>query len=227
MNDDISMNNFFRKNKVENKHEIVSSKKYDDYYDVSKTITTAGAIDPHDFDSSVYNRERIFEDKGRLAERLLVSNDGNDTLFIVASHGGTISISQEVPLYPGEIKVYYNIYELRLRSPTAGNSYRVMEYELYIDSINFPILLISGLKSDIAVASSQITTTSTLINKVVTIKVRSLGTGSYIAFGNSTSQNFRLLSVGSSIDIDWIDDLSKIYVSTDVGNTGAIEWIGG
>lgn len=114
----------------------ISTKKYRNYYDVSNTISTAGASNPNDFDSPVYNRERIFVDEERYAEKLLVSNDGTDTLFVVVSHSSELSMSQEVPLYPGEVKIYYNVYEVRLRSPTEGNAYRVMEYELYQNGIS-------------------------------------------------------------------------------------------
>jgi len=57
--------------------------------------------------------------------------------------------------------------------------------------------------------------------------VRSLGSGTYIAIGDSSSQPFRLNFVGDSLDIDFIDDLSKVYVITDSGSTGELEWIGG
>ncbi len=110
--------------------DVVVSKIYDDYYDISNTITTAGATNPNDFDSPSYNRETIAIDKGRIAERILVKNDGTDTLFLVISHTGGLSFSAEVPLYVGESKIYYNVHEIRLRSPTQGNAYRVMEYEL-------------------------------------------------------------------------------------------------
>ncbi len=116
--------------------DVVASKIYDDYYDISNTITTAGATDPNDFDSNVYNRETIAIDKGRIAERILVKNDGDDTIFLVISHSGGLSFSAEVPLYTGESKIYYNVHEIRLRSPTQGNSYRVMEYELNPTSIS-------------------------------------------------------------------------------------------
>src|SRR3989304_5066965 len=64
----------------------VSSKVYGDYYDISDTITNATASDPNDFDSSSYDRERIFEIIGRNAEKLLVKNDGNDIIYVVTSH---------------------------------------------------------------------------------------------------------------------------------------------
>lgn len=95
------------------------------------------------------------------------------------------------------------------------------------DSIGLPNAIIVGTKTNISTTASQITTTSTLINKVVTIKVRSLGTGTYIAIGTSSLQPFRLTSVSDSTDIDFIDNLDKIYIITDIGSTGEIEFIGG
>ncbi len=95
------------------------------------------------------------------------------------------------------------------------------------DSIGLPNTLVVGSKTDISTTSAQITTTSTPINKVVTIKVRSLGTGTYIAIGNSSSQPYRLTAVGMSHDIDTIDNLNKVYIITDAGSTSSIEWFGG
>lgn len=103
-------------------------RRYANYYDVSDTINTASASDPNDFDSSVYNTERIFESLERYADIIYVANDGTDNLYIIVSHGGRTRFSTEAPIYPGEIKCYFNVYEIRLRSPTVGLAYRVTEY---------------------------------------------------------------------------------------------------
>ncbi len=95
------------------------------------------------------------------------------------------------------------------------------------DSIGMPNTIIKGSKTDISTTATQITTTSTPINKAVTIKVRSLGTGTYIAIGDSSSQPYRLTAVGMSHDIDTIDNLNKVYILTDAGTTSSIEWFGG
>lgn len=108
----------------------VSVQKYRNYYDVSNTITTAQATNPNDEDNANYNQEQIFAVLERNAERITVSNDGSGTLFVIASHQGGQSFSRERPIYPGENKTYFNIYELRLRSPTAGLAYRVTEYPI-------------------------------------------------------------------------------------------------
>lgn len=104
--------------------------KYSNYYDVFHTIETAGPTDPNDFDSPVYNSERIFESLQRYAEYIEVANDGTDNLFVIVSHGGRTNFSQETPIFPGETKIYYNVYELRLRSPIQGLPYRVTEYDI-------------------------------------------------------------------------------------------------
>jgi hypothetical protein len=108
----------------------IKVRRYANYYDVSSTITTAGASNPNDFDSAVYNIEKVFEDLERYAEIMYVANDGSDTLYVIVSHGGRTRFSQEAPIYPGEIKFYYNVYEIRLRSPTAGLPYRATEYRI-------------------------------------------------------------------------------------------------
>jgi len=117
--------------KDELKDTPISISKHMDYYDVANTITVAAANDPNDFDSTVYNREDIYLTKGRYSEKIIVKNDGFITLFVIIAHGtSTTSFSKEVPIYSGEIKTYYNVYSLRLRSSVAGHPYRVMEYDL-------------------------------------------------------------------------------------------------
>ena len=106
----------------------VDTKRYRNYYDVADTITTAQTTDPHDEDNANYDQERVFEALERNAEKITVSNDGSDTLFVIASHEGGQNFSRERPIYPGENKTFFNIYELRLRSPTQGLAYRATEY---------------------------------------------------------------------------------------------------
>lgn len=111
--------------------KIIVTQKHVDYYDVASTITTASTSNPNDPDSPVYNKEEIYKKKGRYSERLIVKNDGFIPLYVIVAHAtSTTTFSREVPIYSGEIKTYYNIYEIRLRSSVAGSSYRVMEYDL-------------------------------------------------------------------------------------------------
>lgn len=90
-----------------------------------------------------------------------------------------------------------------------------------------PTKIICGFKDDIDTSAQRITSKPTPILKSVTIVCRSLGTGTYIAFGDENEQPFRLTGVNQSLDCDWLDDLSKLIVITDSGNTGYLQWIGG
>lgn len=122
----------------------ISTSKHLDYYDVASTIKVAGLTDPDDFDSPVYNKEEIFKIKGRYSERITIKNDGFVPLYVIVAHGTSrTSFSKEVPIYSGEIKTYYNVYEFRLRSSIAGHEYRVMEYDLQfsIEKSTLPITL--------------------------------------------------------------------------------------
>lgn len=103
---------------------------YTNYYDVSDTITNATATAPSDADSVAYDRERVFEILGRSADIIHIINDGTDSIFVRISHMSTMTFSGETVIYPGDQKDYYNVYELRLRSPTAGTAYRASEYPI-------------------------------------------------------------------------------------------------
>lgn len=113
----------------------IKTAKYRNYYDVDNTITTAQTSDPNDPDHPNYDRERVFVALERNAERVAVINDnpiGGATLFIIISHDGEAHWTRERPIYPQETKIYYNVYELRLRSPVASSPYRVTEYQILI-----------------------------------------------------------------------------------------------
>lgn len=90
-----------------------------------------------------------------------------------------------------------------------------------------PRRVITGYKDNISTAGVRLVEKPTPIHRVVTVKVRDLGTGNYIAFGDEIEQPFRLNATGESLDIDWIDDLHKVVVVTDIGTTGVVEFIGG
>lgn len=105
-------------------------KEEDNFYDISDTITTALASDPGDPDDPNYNRERIYEVLSRYANPVCVANDGTDDLFVRIGHHGTTTFSKEARIIPGDVKTYWRVYELRLRSPTKGLPYRVSEYKL-------------------------------------------------------------------------------------------------
>lgn len=101
---------------------------YLNYYNRDNTITAGAASDPNDFDSAVYNRERVFESLQRKAPFIQVINHGTDSLYVIVSHSGATRFTAETRIRPGGTKEFLNVYELRLRSPTVGNAYTVTEY---------------------------------------------------------------------------------------------------
>lgn len=111
-----------------------------------------------------------------------------------------------------------------LQTVALDNSNRLLTA---VDIETKPSSIIDGTKTNISTVASQFDEASTEIVKSITVKCTSLGTGTYIAIGSVTSQSFKLTAKGDSLDIDWIDDINKIYAVTDAGNTGSLAWIGG
>lgn len=101
------------------------------YYDVAHTITVATANDPGDADAAAYQQERIYDPMQRRGSKVTVTNDAptqGGTLFVRVAHDGMNTFSQETPIYARQFKIYWNVYELRLRSPTLDLPYRVTEF---------------------------------------------------------------------------------------------------
>lgn len=139
------MDKFFRteqtqesiKDKSKNENDIskgvLEKQKYGNYYDINNTISVAQATNPNDPDVVTYNREEVYVSLQRNAEYIIVSNDnpiGGAILYVIPSHTGKQGFSRERPIYPQEAKTFYNIYEIRLRSPIIGSPYRITEYNL-------------------------------------------------------------------------------------------------
>lgn len=107
-------------------------RKFDNYYNVTNAIISAGLVDPLDFDSRVYNVERIWANLEHNAQKLYVTNDeaiGGSTLFAIVSHKSVMDFTTEIPIAPQEFLGFDNVYEIRLRSALQGARYRVTEYE--------------------------------------------------------------------------------------------------
>ena len=107
----------------------IDIQKFQNYYDVSYTIETATADNPDDPGSNIYQIVPIYQILERNADIIYVSNDGTSSLYTVISHRGAVSFSMEEEILPGEVKKFYNIREMRFRSP-ALIPYRVTEYEI-------------------------------------------------------------------------------------------------
>lgn len=93
--------------------------------------------------------------------------------------------------------------------------------------IALPSAIVQGTKTGVTTTGAALVGTATPLKKGVNVKCRSLGTGSYIALGNAAGQEFRFNAVGDSLWVDFIDDAADIFVETDAGNTGVVEYIGG
>lgn len=95
------------------------------------TVSVAG--------SPGYDKLPIYEILLRKSPRLTVINDGTTTLFVLSTTDGEIWSGPEQPILTGEARTFFNVYGLRIRSPTAGNLttftggvYRVTEYDYWL-----------------------------------------------------------------------------------------------
>lgn len=133
--------------------EILTIKKRPKYYDHSTSIKNASP-NPLDTEDPAYNREEI--SKNRRDENspfTWVVNDGSDDLFIRTSSTADFEdFSDENVIHPKDVKVYYNVFELRLRSPTKGLSYRVAEFEI------IPCCTGGGGGGDVVVTNTPLST---------------------------------------------------------------------
>lgn len=115
-----------------------------DYYnrDVA-TITRAGANPPagtnYNPEDPVYsNRELVYDSlqPHRIAPKIQIINDATDTmsdktLFVISTSDGG-NWTPEATIRIGEARAFYNVWELRLRSPTAGVPYRITEWDIWL-----------------------------------------------------------------------------------------------
>lgn len=82
-----------------------------------------------------YQLEEIYSQLGRIAPKITIINDGSDTIYVIVSSDG-VSWSIESPVIAGEVRNFYNVWNMGLRSPTAGNItaftggvYRLSEFD--------------------------------------------------------------------------------------------------
>lgn len=82
----------------------------------------------------------------------------------------------------------------------------------------------SVAKSGISTSAVSVVNSSVPVKKA-TLRVRSVGTGSYVAVGGSARQELRMVA-GQSADL-WCSDLDQVFVITDSGSTAVVEVIYG
>lgn len=90
-------------------------------------ITSQPEIDNTIPSNGGYKRDRVFENLGRMSPLIYVANYGPGAIYTISSHDGNSYTSNESVIYEGGIKVFYNVYELRTRSPIANTKYSVSE----------------------------------------------------------------------------------------------------
>jgi len=95
-----------------------------------KTLTNAVLTEPliDDVSATGYTQEQVFSILKRLSPELYFINLGPGTVFLRVSKNGS-EFSLQSPVFEGEVKTYYDVFEVRLRSPTALTQYIITEYE--------------------------------------------------------------------------------------------------
>ena len=125
-------------------------KPENEYYDTPQTVINVGTPlqpnSPDTFSSATavppvqgYQSENIYAALERIATKITVINDGNATLFVISSPDGK-TWSSENTILIGEARTFWNVWELRLRSPaagiigppTTGGVYRVTERDFWL-----------------------------------------------------------------------------------------------
>jgi hypothetical protein len=93
-------------------------------------ITVATPVIPDSFDTISdpntvpptpgYQVHTIYETLKRISPKISVINDGSEIIYVVSSSDGN-TWSPETTVLPGESWDFYNVYEVRLRSPIVGD----------------------------------------------------------------------------------------------------------
>lgn len=84
-----------------------------------------------------YQIESVYNQLQRISPKITVINDGTSNLFVITTPDA-ITWSPETLIAPGETYTFFNVWEMHLRSPVAGNLipvisggvYRVTEYDI-------------------------------------------------------------------------------------------------
>jgi len=117
-----------------------------------------------------YQVEGIYNTLHRISPRITVINDGSDTLFVISTSDST-NWSTEAAILMGEARTFFNVWELRLRSPAAGVTatltggiYRVTEFDFWLAySTNPNRSLFTGQRLAVPFPAPGVTVTNLLI----------------------------------------------------------------
>ncbi len=115
-------------------------------FNTGQVAITMGTIDKPDIDQIAdidkyicgYDRIRVFDSMERKCD-ITIINDGSDSLYFIINRNGIDHEEEmwsqaEIMIYPGEAWKIYNVYELRIRSETQGNKYRITEDDIIVGS---------------------------------------------------------------------------------------------
>ncbi len=91
-----------------------------------------------DKDIPGYDRIRVFDSMKRKADVTVIC-DGPDSIYFIVNRKGLEPENEEwsqaeIMLYPGEAWKIFDVYEIRIRSETQANKYRITEDEIVTGS---------------------------------------------------------------------------------------------
>lgn len=89
------------------------------------TVPTPDNINP----ITGYTRIIIYDILNRTSPELYFLNQGPGTIFVRMSKNGKAFSESESVIFEGEVKTFYDVYELRARTTTANTNYIVTEFE--------------------------------------------------------------------------------------------------
>lgn len=76
-----------------------------------------------------YTRIIVYDILNRTSPELYFLNQGPGTIFMRMSKNGKTFSQSESVVFEGEVKTFYDVYELRVRTTTANTNYIVTEFE--------------------------------------------------------------------------------------------------
>jgi len=96
-----------------------------------QTLTNVISSTPSydDVSTTGYTRLQVNSVLSRNAPKLFIINLGPGDLYIRSSRNGDSFTEQESVIYEGGVKVFYDVFEVRLRTPLANTQYIATEFD--------------------------------------------------------------------------------------------------
>lgn len=183
---------------------------------------------PDNVSATGYTREPVWDILNRTSPELYVVNLGPGTIFLRISRDGKVFSQAESVIFEGEVKTFYDVYEVRLRSPTADTQYIITEFEYFKQK---DVTFLSGRPyvSEIAVAVAGVPNTENVVTNAVQGLRRNAHTG-YLINDGPGNLLVRLSNDGVTyaptqtmipnqiLDLDG-EDIYSILIDASVNNT--------